>query len=469
MSRRSSFLGTKWKSAIVLSLLCATVCLHSSAQVFTKLVDFSQNVDPEPDQTQLVQDWHGNLWATSDGFYGTAFVMSTSGELTTIYDFGIYGVAPNAGLLGSDGDFYGTTELGGANGLGNIYKLTPEGTYTDLHDFDFTAGQYPISQLLLGPDGFFYGTTVSGGSSTNCQQFGCGVIYKFNGTGQFSVLYNFDGTHGDAPFGGLIFASNGKFYGTTTSGNGRASYGTVFSLSPSGVFNVIHDFTNGSGGATPWGGVVEGPDGNFYGTAAAGGINNAGIVYKITPAGKFTNLHSFNFLVDGGSPLSGLALGTDKNFYGTSWANGNSPTCTPPCGTIYQITTAGAFTNLHSFIGSDGSGLQVPLTQHTNGKFYGAASYGGANQWGTGYSLDVGLGPFLRLQNPTGSAGSTVYILGTALTGTSAVTFNGVAAIFSVRSDAFITATVPAGATTGPVKATTPHGILQSNTDFRVR
>lgn len=459
----------KWKSAIVLMVLCATAWLPTSAQVFTKLVDFSQTDNPEPDQTELVQDARGNLWATSEGFYGSAFVMSTSGAVSTIYEFGIYGVGPNSGLLGTDGNFYGTTEMGGANGLGNIYKLTPEGVYTDLHDFDFTSGQFPISPLLLGPDGFFYGTTVSGGSSTNCQQFGCGVIYKFSASGVFSVVYNFDGTHGEAPFGSLIFASDGKFYGTTTSGNGRASYGTVFSLSPSGSFAVIHDFTEGSGGGTPWGGVVQGPDGNFYGTTAVGGASNAGIVYKLTPAGKFTNLHSFNFLVDGGNPLSGLTLGTDENFYGTSWANGNSPTCAPPCGTIYQITAAGAFTNLHSFVGSDGSGVAAPLTQHTDGKFYGLASAGGANQWGTGYKLDMGLGPFLRLQNSSGGVGSAVYILGTGLTGTSAVSFNGVGATFLVHSDSFMTATVPVAATSGPLKATTPHGILESNTNFRVK
>jgi uncharacterized repeat protein (TIGR03803 family) len=167
--------------------------------------------------------------------------------------------------------------------------------------------------------------------------------------------------------------------------------------------------------------------------------------------------------------LSGLTLGTDGKFYGTTWANGNVSGCAPLCGTVYQITADGEFTNLHSFDGSDGSGLQMPVAQHTNGKFYGAASFGGANNWGTGYSLDMGLGPFLRLQNPFGTVGSTVYILGVGLSRTSTVAFNGVNAEFTLHSDTFLTATVPAGATTGLVTATTPHGTLASNTNFHVR
>jgi hypothetical protein len=111
----------------------------------------------------------------------------------------------------------------------------------------------------------------------------------------------------------------------------------------------------------------------------------------------------------------------------------------------------------------------MPVTQHTNGKFSGAASFGGAYTWGTAYSIDMGLGPFLKLQNPFGGVGSKVFILGTGLTGTSAVTFNGVDAEFELHSDTFLTATVPVGATTGSVKATTPNGVLASNTYFYVR
>ena len=469
MSKLNFLRPTFSKLLIALAVFCAPACLPSSAQVFTKLVDFSQTDDPEPYEMQLQQDWHGDLWGTSAAFSGSTFTMTRSGQLSTIYSFGTYGVGVFGGLLGLDGNFYGILQLGGTNGLGSIYKLTPEGVYTDLHDFNFTEGQFPIGPLLLGPDGFFYGGTVSGGNSTNCQQFGCGVIYKISPTGEFRVVYNFDGLHGQTPFGGLSLASDGKFYGTTESGLGKTSFGTVFSLTPSGEFRLIHAFTESLGGATPWAGVVQGPDGWFYGTTAAGGINQAGIVYKIAPSGQFINLHSFDFLADGGNPLSDLTLGTDGNLYGTTWANGNDPNCTPPCGTIFQVTPGGAFTNLHTFIGSDGSGLQVPLTQHTNGKFYGTASYGGANQWGTGYSLDMGLGPFLRLQDPAGSAGSTTYILGVGLVGTSSVTFNDVAASFEVRSDTFMTAIVPAGAATGPVKAITPHGVLVSSGNFHVR
>jgi uncharacterized repeat protein (TIGR03803 family) len=469
ISEIRSFLMAKSKSAVVLAVLLATCWLPVSAQVFTKLVDFGQDDDPEPYEMQLLQDRHGNLWGTSAAYYGTVFSMTTSGQLTTIYGFGIYGIAAYGGVLGTDGNYYGITQTGGANALGNIYKVTPEGDYTDLHDFDFATGQYPMGPLLQAPDGYFYGATLSGGSSTNCQQFGCGVLYKLNPAGDYIVLHNFEGIDGEAPFGGLILASDGKFYGTTTSGIGKASYGVVFSITTAGEIVVLHKFTEYGGGATPWANVVEGADGNFYGTTAAGGINQAGMVYRITPQGQFTKLHFFRALVDGQEPLSGLTLGTDGKFYGTTWANGNVSGCAPLCGTVYQITADGEFTNLHSFDGSDGSGLQMPVAQHTNGKFYGAASFGGANNWGTGYSLDMGLGPFLRLQNPFGTVGSTVYILGVGLSRTSTVAFNGVNAEFTLHSDTFLTATVPAGATTGLVTATTPHGTLASNTNFHVR
>lgn len=469
VSEIRSFLAAMWKSAAILAMLCAMGSMTLSAQVFTKLVDFSQGTDPEPYEMQLMQDWQGDFWGTSAAYYGTVFTMTTSGQLNTVYGFGIYGIGVYGGVLGTDGNYYGITQTGGANGLGNIYKVTPAGAYTDLHDFDFSTGQYPIGPLLQAPDGYFYGATLSGGSSTNCQQYGCGVLYKFNPAGDYSVLHNFEGIDGEAPFGGLILASDGKFYGTTTSGIGKASYGVVFSITAAGEMTVLYKFTEYGGGATPWGNVVEGPDGNFYGTTAAGGINQAGMVYRITPQGQFTKLHFFRPLVDGQQPLSGLTLGTDGKFYGTTWANGNVSGCAPLCGTVYQITADGEFTNLHAFDGTDGSGLQMPVTQHTNGKFYGAASFGGANDWGTAYSIDMGLGPFLKLQNPFGTIGSKVFILGAGLTGTSAVTFNGVEAKFELHSDTFLTATVPVGTATGPVKATTSNGVLVSNTYFHVK
>lgn len=456
------------KYICALVMLCSTAWVPMSAQVFTKLVDFTPTDDPEPYGMALTQDRSGQLWGSSTAYFGTVFTMTTSGELATIYGFGAYDLSVFGGTLAGDGNLYGITEDGGANGLGTFYKITDDGSYTDLHDFDFSTGQNPTGQIIQGPDGYFYGTTVSGGNSKNCATYGCGVVYKISSTGRYQVLYNFDGYHGEEPLGGVTFASDGNFYGTTLSGIGPANYGTVFSLSSAGQLSVIHTFTWGLGGSTPWASVVEGPDGNFYGTTAAGGIDEAGIVYKVTRTGAFTNLHTFDFKQDGGNPLSGVTLGTDGNFYGTTWANGNGQNCTPPCSTLYKITSGGVFTLLHSFSGADGSGVQIPLTQHTDGKFYGTASFGGAYLQGTAYSLDVGLGPFLRLQNSAGSAGSTVYILGSGLFGTSEVTFNGMAANFEALSDTLIVATVPAGADSGPVKATTPGGVLVSNTNFKV-
>jgi uncharacterized repeat protein (TIGR03803 family) len=206
---------------------------------------------------------------------------------------------------------------------------------------------------------------------------------------------------------------------------------------------------------------VQASDGNFYGAAGQGGANGYGTVFMITTQGTMTTLHSFS-ASDGATPNQ-LVLGTDGNFYGTTISGGTNTD-----GTVFKITPRGVFATLHSFAKSDGADPFAGLVQATDGKFYGTTSFGGSKNDGTVFRLDVGLGPFVKTLPTAGRLGAGVKILGTSLTGARSVSFNGVAAAFTVVSASEITTTVPTGATTGTVHVTTPGGTLLSNLVFQV-
>jgi len=233
----------------------------------------------------------------------------------------------------------------------------------------------------------------------------------------------------------------------------------------------------GTDGANPLAGLVQGTDGSLYATTAHGGASNAGTVFKIGAGKTFTTLYSFTGGADGGYPTGTLVEGTDGNFYGTT-QGGGSTNCLGGCGTVFQITPFGVLTTLHSFSGTDGGVPFGGLVQHTSGVFYGTTFAGGIltmctntgeKGCGTVFSLDMGLGPFIKTVLNYGLPGSRVQILGTGLTGATSVTFNGTpASTFTVVSDTYMTAVVPTGATTGPIQVTTPTGTLTSNGNFIV-
>jgi uncharacterized repeat protein (TIGR03803 family) len=263
---------------------------------------------------------------------------------------------------------------------------------------------------------------------------------------------------------------DGNFYGTTEQG-GAYNSGTVFRITREGALTTLHNF-DGADGAQPYAALVQATDGNFYGTTYTGGANgNHGTVFKITGGGVLTTLYSFCAqanCADGEGVFAGLVQATDKNFYGAtafSGANGG--------GTIFEITTGGILTTLYSF-GTDGSHPVGALIQDTNGNFYGTTLLGGEltcnppDGCGTVFSLDVGLGPFVTFVRPSGRVGHTGPILGQGFTGTTSVLLNGTPVTFTVVSDTYIRATVPAGATTGYVTVTTPSGTLTSNVPFHV-
>jgi uncharacterized repeat protein (TIGR03803 family) len=158
-----------------------------------------------------------------------------------------------------------------------------------------------------------------------------------------------------------------------------------------------------------------------------------------------------------------LVDATDGLFYGTTYGGGNFGG-----GTIFSVSAAGSLTTLHSFDGTDGAGPYVGLVQHTNGTLFGATTYSGTLGHGTVFSLNAGLRPFVGLVQSLGKVGTTVGILGQGFTGTTAVSFKGLPATYHVKSDTFMTAVVPTGATTGKVVVTTPGGTLTSNVNFRI-
>jgi len=484
-------------------LLWATTAVALPAQTFTTLHDFSgTGTEGAIPTAGLVQGADGNFYGTTylHGVHhlGTVYKISPSGTLTTLHSFnGMDGANPRAGLvLGTDGNFYGATFFGGIAphpcdrkkglGCGTVFKITPSGALTTLYSFcsqsNCTDGAEPYSGLIQGTDGAFYGTTPFGGAIA-CPE-GCGTIFKITPSGTLTTLYTFcpNGIgycdDGYFPYAGLTQSTDGNFYGTTADG-GRHDFGTVFKITPGGMLTRLHSFcTQGDScddGYYPNAALVQGNDGNFYGTTEFGGATQLGNLFKVTPTGTLTVLYTFcpqglYHCADGAAPIAPLIKGTDGNFYGSAASYGAND---GDFGTVFQITPSGTLTTLHSFGGTDGAGPLGALIQATNGEFYGTTSEGAASNCGsygcgTVFSLSLGLGPFVETQPTFGNVGATVSILGTDLNGATEVTFHGVAAEFTVVSSSLISMTVPTRATTGAVKVVTPSGTLSSNVPFQV-
>ena len=424
-----------------------------------------------------VQGANGNFYGTTASFgannEGTLFMMTPAGKLTTLYDFCsqancLDGAIPTGKLaLGTNGNFYGTTSSGGTNYLGTVFEVTPSGKLTTLYRFcTFSGcpdGSGPSAGLVLASDGNFYGTTAQGGAYND------GTVFKITPTGVLTTLASFDWTHGANPdFGALIQASDGNFYGTTDQG-GTQGYGTVFKITPDGKLFTLYNFcsqTSCTDGNYPYGGLVQAGNGKFYGATTEGGINGSGTVFEITAAGNLTTLHSFDSS-DGAVPEASLIQGSDGNLYGTTpYAGANVG------GTAFKITPAGTFTVLYNFCSlascADGSGPFSGLAQGTNGKLYGTTFIGGLNDVGVIYSLSMGLRPFVETLPIAANIGAGVTILGNNLKSATSVSFNGTPATFKIVSNTEIKASVPTGATTGKVEVGTPTITLRSNVPFRV-
>jgi uncharacterized repeat protein (TIGR03803 family) len=463
-------------------LLWAAAAVALPAQTFTSLFSFDHSDGYGPFGA-LVQGADGSFYGTTafggaNKLAGTVFKITPGGTLTTLYNFCSLtnctdGDSPYGTLVqGTDGNFYGTTDGGGANGnYGTVFKITPSGTLTTLYSFcsesDCADGENPVAGLALADDGNFYGITEFGGVNENEQncQSSCGTLFRITPTGTLTTLYSFcaksDCTDGAIPYAGVIQASNGDFYGTTNRG-GVSGNGAIYKITPSGVLTTFSYDVAYSEGVNR---LVQASDGNLYGSTCCGGTNDTGSILKITPNGTVTTLYSFPEEKNGVGLEAGLVQGTDGYLYGTASSGGAKGD-----GTVFRVSLSGTLRLLHTFDGTDGGSPISSLVQGTNGGFYGTTNSGGADNAGTVFSLNVGLGQFVETLPTSGKAGATVKILGSFLTGATSVTFNGTAATFSVNSKSEITTTVPIGATTGIVQVITPRlGTLSSNLPFTVR
>jgi uncharacterized repeat protein (TIGR03803 family) len=480
----------KRMTCIVLLFCAAAISAPAQLTTFASF-DKTDGRDPGFPGTPFVQGTNGILYGTTvaggANDEGTVFEIGPAGKIILLYSFCSQpgcsdGAVANAGLVqATNGNFYGTTADGGTNNMGTVFEITPQGKLTTLYRFcsqsGCSDGADPSAGLVQASDGNFYGTTYAGGAN------GDGTVFKITKAGALTTLASFSGANGTGPdFGSLIQSSDGNFYGTTFVGGANASgcgdnrgCGTIFRMTPHGELTSLYSFCaqpNCTDGVELFGGLVQGTNGNFYGTTAVGGTNGYGTVFEITPAGKLRTLHSFDS-TDGAYPEAALTQGTDGNFYGTTsggGANGDR-------GTVFEITSAGTLTTLYNFCSqsncSDGTGPFEGLMQATNGEFYGTTFAGGLSSnciggCGTAFSLSTGLGPFIETRLSSGKTGSPVTILGNNLTGATAVSFNRTPAAFTVLSETEIETTVPTGATTGFVTVATPSRTLTSNKPFQV-
>lgn len=492
-----------WKAGCGLLLLCLATATVAPAQKFENLVTFNGGNSSNPWLAALIQGTDGNLYGTTSGLdtygTGTVFKMTPAGTLLLNETCCDAGVNPTPGLVeATNGDFYGTT-LNGGNacdielvGCGTIFRMTQGGNITTLYSFcaqtNCPDGFFPSAPLVQGIDGNLYGTTQGGGTNISeyCGNQACGTVFRITPNGTLTTVYSFcalpNCTDGIGPIAGLIQAADGNFYGTTGYG-GAYLKGTVFRITPRGTLTTLYSFcvqTNCADGSLPEAGLLQAPDGNFYGAATQGGdtqdcYEGCGTIFKITPTGQMTILHTFDNGSDGSLPFGTLVQANDGNLYGTA-GFGSEAGCAygDGCGTVFKITFAGDLTTLYNFGSTGGSNPYGTLLQDTSGDFYGTTFYGGNyscgafDGCGTVFGLSVGLGPFVKTLPATGKVGTAVGILGTGLIGAKSVTFNGTSAQFTVRSSTLIVTSVPTGATTGKIKVTLPNGVLSSNVAFYV-
>jgi uncharacterized repeat protein (TIGR03803 family) len=390
--------GLSLITAVVMGML-ASAGIASAQDGFEVLHAFTGGTDGAWPEPTLIQATDGNFYGTtelggaSDG--GTVFQMTPDGTVTVLHAFtgGTDGAHPLAALIqATDGNFYGTTFQGPGtgcygNGCGTVFTMTPDGTVTVLHAFDGGAdGSFPAAALIQATDGNFYGTTKGDPSHAS-------TIFRMTLDGTFTVLHVFgSGTDGNSPFAALIQATDGNFYGTTELG-GASDGGTVFQMTPDGTVTVLHAFAGPSAGdgALPRAALIQAIDGNFYGTTGVGGTLDFGTVFQMTPGGIVTILHDFSSDIlltfpYGILPAAALIQATDGNFYGTTIVGVTN------AGAAFQMASDGTIAARHQFnvSGLEGADAEAALIQATDGNFYGTTRQGGPS----------GLGVVFRLTRP---------------------------------------------------------------------
>ncbi len=367
--------------------IAGTVYMVTSAGVESVLHTFGSGSDGR-NPNALIQGSDGNFYGTTRGggdsvanSGGTVFTLTPAGTETVLHSFGSGsdGLYPGGLIQGRDGNLYGATDEGGTNGTGTVFMVTPAGTETVLLEKS-------VYDLIQVSDGNFYGIAGSDGTLNNE-----GTFSMLTPTGTETDLYTFSLAHDGGSPASLIQGSDGNFYGITSgfsainpANDNLINHGSVFKLTPMGVETVLHHFATNTDGAYPTS-LIQGSDGNFYGTTISGGANGNGTVFMVTPAGTYSVLYSFG---PGDSGAPGVDVwnppfiiqGSDGNFYGETSAGGGEN----DAGGIFMVTPAGIETVLHSFgTGSDGQGPNLDLFEGRGGIFYGTTSLGGTNGNGT--------------------------------------------------------------------------------------
>jgi uncharacterized repeat protein (TIGR03803 family) len=465
---------------IAVVVMFAAAAVPAQAQTPTVLYRFAGfNGDACSPRGNVVQGRDGNMYgggAAACGIgSGTIYKISPAGVESAFFIFPQQWLnCGGAGLtLGSDGNFYGACESGNpATGMGSIFRLTPAGVFTDLHDFTGANGDsLPVYPPIQASDGNFYG--VSGNEVQVC-----GNIYKMTPAGVYTNLHTFDFSKGVCHSSNLVQASDGNLYGALANCALPGSVGCVYRISTTGVFKEIHGFTFTTG-ETPCTGLIQGKDGKLYGATQQGAANGNGNIYKMTTAGVATDIHDFNNATDAscvnnvGPPVNLLQV-ADGNFYGVNPAYGPSGT-----GSIYKLTSANVFSAfLFPNPPIDGDLPSSTLIQHTNGLVYGTTPSGGGGTcfggacFGTFFSVATGDVPFVKLEptQKTGFVGASVGMFGQGFSSASVVKFGGVAATSVTHSGTtYLTAVVPAGAHTGAVTVTTGTTTLTSPQTYKVK
>jgi uncharacterized repeat protein (TIGR03803 family) len=364
------------------------VALSGAAVVFAQgitvspVYSYADNFSPR----RPVEGKNGKFYAITGG---GLLVMTPTGYVSIAPITG--GISSGSSLVeGNDGNFYGTTSDGGSSYSGTVFRITPKGAGTTIHTFTGInpEGSQPNGRVIKGSDGNFYGTTYFGGASSGVVS---GTVFKVTPSGTLTTLYSFTGSpNGANPVAPLIQGSNGNFYGTTYSG-GFSPLGTVFSVSSTGSYSLLSNFSSyGTVGswANPTGPVTEATDGNFYGTTPYGpdiSSGEDGSVFRVTPGGVMTVMHQFDG-TDGSRPSGALLQAKDGYLYGTTPNGGASG-----YGTIFRMTLSGDFTTLYSFTGGTRGGIPGSLMLAKDGQFYVTTSVGG--KWGYGALVRISTAP----------------------------------------------------------------------------
>ena len=367
----------------------------------TTLVTFYSTNGALP--SSIIQASDGNFYGTTamggttPYGKGTIFKITPDGILTTLFVFrdANDGFSPRALIEAADGNFYGTTDGGGStnqNSGGTVFKAGKDGSFTTLFRFNGTNGANPSAALIAGADGAFYGSTIYGGVGyKGSPQTGVGTVFRVTTNGELSTLFFFDApVHGVQPIGRLLQLDNGDFLGVTRyGGTGTNLYylgeGTVFRLGTNGSLSTLVSF-NGTNGSIPSCGLVTGLDWNLYGVTTGGGAGYPGI-YSGT-AFQLTSTGELTTLHsftgwDGVDPLCEMVKGPAGKLYGTTGEGMTN------AGSVFMLSTNGTLTTIYTFTGGNDGYQPSALILAKDGNLYGATASAGAGQHGTIFRLDI--------------------------------------------------------------------------------